>query len=126
MSVISLRNGQGRGFREVKRWVSVLIGVVALAGGAAGGAWAMRGVIATALMQRAYERAMAHDPLAELPDGLHVRPVPRPRAADLPRTAPGRPGRGFRQHAGWRDANQLYQPPTQHLVDASRHPAWTI
>ena len=84
----------------MKRWVSVLIGVVALAGGAAGGAWAMRGVIATALMQRAYERAMAHDPLAELPDGLHVRPVPRPRAADLPRADPGRAGRRLRQHAG--------------------------
>lgn len=54
------------------------------------------------------------------------RPVPRPRTADLPRAGPGRPGRRFRQHAGWRDANQLYQPPTQHLVGASCHPAWMI
>jgi len=56
----------------VKRWLSVLIGLVALAGGASAGAWVMRGQIATAMMRHAYQRAFAHDPLAELPDGLHV------------------------------------------------------
>ncbi len=71
----------------MKRWVSVLIGLVALAGGAAAGAWVMRGEIATALMRHAYERAMSRDPLAELPDGLHVglcgagSPMPDPARA---------------------------------------------
>jgi ribonuclease Z len=72
MGAISLRKGQGRESAEVKRWVSVLIGVVAIVAGAAAGAWVMRGPIAVALMRHAYARAMARDPLAALPDGLHV------------------------------------------------------
>ena len=73
--------------REVKRWQSVSIGFVALLAGLAAGGWVMRGAIATALMQRAYERAMTRDPLAELPDGLHVglcgsgSPMPDPERA---------------------------------------------
>ena len=39
---------------------------------AAGGVWMLRGPIAVALMQRAYERAMSNDPFAALPDGLGV------------------------------------------------------
>jgi len=54
-----------------RRW-SVLIGAAALLAGAAAGAWVTRGQIATAMMRHAYERAFAHDPIAELPDGLHV------------------------------------------------------
>lgn len=75
------------GVRQVKRWVIVSIGVVAVLAGAAAGAWVMRGPIAVALMRRAYERAMARDPLAELPDGLHVglcgsgSPMPDPARA---------------------------------------------
>ena len=56
----------------MKRPWSVLIGVAALLAGAAAGAWVMRGPIAVALMRQAYERAMSHDPRADLPDGLHV------------------------------------------------------
>jgi ribonuclease Z len=49
-----------------------LVAAAALVAGAAAGAWTMRGPIAVAMMRSAYERMMAHDPLAELPDGLHV------------------------------------------------------
>ncbi|HEY2708049.1 MAG TPA: MBL fold metallo-hydrolase [Caulobacteraceae bacterium] len=48
------------------------IGVLAVLALVVGGAWLMRGQIAVALMQRAYERALADDPIADLPDGLHV------------------------------------------------------
>ena len=71
----------------MKRWWIALIGVVALLAGLAAGAWVMRGPIALALMQRAYARAMGRDPLAELPDGLHVglcgsgSPMPDPARA---------------------------------------------
>ncbi|HVM99219.1 MAG TPA: MBL fold metallo-hydrolase [Caulobacteraceae bacterium] len=53
----------------------------------AGGAWLLRGEIALFLAQRVYERAMAGDPIAELPDGLHVglcgagSPMPDPTRA---------------------------------------------
>ena len=52
-----------------------------------GGAWLFRGQIAVALMQHAYERALSGDPIAELPDGLHVglcgagSPMPDPTRA---------------------------------------------
>jgi len=53
----------------------------------AAGAWVLRGQIAVWLMQRIYEKAMTGDPLAELPDGLHVglcgagSPMPDPNRA---------------------------------------------
>ena len=62
----------------------VLVGVVA-AGLA--GAWLMRGQLATAAMEKVYLRAMAGDPYAGLPDGLHVglcgsgSPMPDPTRA---------------------------------------------
>jgi ribonuclease Z len=56
----------------VKRRWSVLIGAVALLAGAAVGLWVMRGQIALAMMRHAYARALTGDPIAELPDGLHV------------------------------------------------------
>jgi len=49
--------------------------------------WALRGEIATRLMARVYDRAMASRPLADLPDGLHVglcgsgSPMPDPTRA---------------------------------------------
>jgi ribonuclease Z len=61
-----------------------LVVVVLLAGLAA---WTMRGQIAARLMARMYDRAMAGDPLAALPDGLHVglcgsgSPMPDPTRA---------------------------------------------
>ncbi|CAN5883873.1 MBL fold metallo-hydrolase [soil metagenome] len=64
--------------------VLVLVGVVAVV---LGGAWLMRGQIATASMERIYLRAMAADPYAGLPDGLHVglcgsgSPMPDPTRA---------------------------------------------
>ena len=51
------------------------------------GAWALRGQIAMRLMARAYDRALNGDPLAALPDGLHVglcgsgSPMPDPTRA---------------------------------------------
>lgn len=71
----------------MKRWLNALIGLVALAAGAGAGAWVMRGTIAEAMMRHAYQRAFAHDPIAELPDGLHVglcgsgSPMPDPTRA---------------------------------------------
>jgi ribonuclease Z len=71
----------------LKRWWIRLIGFAALLAGLAAGAWVMRGAIAEALLRRAYEQAMARDPLADLPDGLHVglcgsgSPMPDPTRA---------------------------------------------
>lgn len=71
----------------MNRWWSLLIGAIALLAGLAAGAWVMRGPIAVALLRHAYERAMAGDPLADLPDGLHVglcgsgSPMPDPARA---------------------------------------------
>ena len=51
------------------------------------GLFAMRGQIAMAIMARAYDRAMGPDPIAALPDGLHVglcgsgSPMPDPTRA---------------------------------------------
>jgi ribonuclease Z len=64
--------------------VWVIAAMLALAGA---GLWAARGPVAVALMRRTYERAMTRDPLAELPDGLHVglcgsgSPMPDPTRA---------------------------------------------
>src|SRR5690348_12009129 len=57
---------------RVKRRWSVLIGAAALMAGACAGLWVMRGQIAEAMMRHAYQRALARDPIAELPDGLHI------------------------------------------------------
>ena len=63
----------------------VLAVVIVLAVGA--GVYALRGQIAMAIMARAYDRAMGPDPIAALPDGLHVglcgtgSPMPDPTRA---------------------------------------------
>lgn len=68
------------------RW-RIALAVVAVLAVIAGAAWSLRGRIAVALMQRAYERAMSRDALAELPDGLSVglcgsgSPMPDPTRA---------------------------------------------
>ncbi|NOT41366.1 MAG: ribonuclease Z [Alphaproteobacteria bacterium] len=48
------------------------LGVIALAALAGGAAYAFRGEIALALMQRTLNANFAGDPIAELPDGLHI------------------------------------------------------
>lgn len=66
-------------------WVALAVVAVLLAAGAA--AWANRDRLALAAMSRAYRQAMAGDPLAALPDGLHVglcgagSPMPDPTRA---------------------------------------------
>jgi ribonuclease Z len=61
-----------------------VLGLVVIAGA---GLWLMRDQIALAVMNRVYERAFAADPLASLPDGLHVglcgsgSPMPDPTRA---------------------------------------------
>jgi ribonuclease Z len=50
----------------------VIMGLAAILLAAAGGAYAFRGEIARALMQRVIEQNMAADPIAALPEGLHV------------------------------------------------------
>ena len=54
--------------RGWKIGLAVLAAVV-VAGGAA---FALRGQIAVAAMERIFDKAMAPDPYADLPDGLHV------------------------------------------------------
>lgn len=67
-----------------RRWS---LGLLALVLVAALGAWAIRGEIAMRLMARVYDRAMNGDPIAALPDGLHVglcgtgSPMPDPTRA---------------------------------------------
>lgn len=69
-----------------KVWIGLgaVAGVVAIALGLA---WLFREHIAEAGMRRLYETALATDPLAELPDGLHVglcgsgAPMPDPTRA---------------------------------------------
>ena len=51
------------------RWIIALVAILGLV---AGGAYAFRGDIALALMERVLERNMASDAVAALPDGLHV------------------------------------------------------
>lgn len=53
----------------MRRFVVAVIALAALAGAAA---YVFRGEIALALMQRAVEQNIATDPVAALPDGLHV------------------------------------------------------
>lgn len=71
--------------RESGRRIAVVaLGVVLLAGA---GLWAARGALATRAMGRIMAQNMAGDPLAELPDGLHVglcgtgSPLPDPGRA---------------------------------------------
>lgn len=66
---------------------SVIAMGLILAGAVGLGAWALRGPLALALFARAFDRAMAQDPVAALPDGLHVglcgsgSPLPDPTRA---------------------------------------------
>lgn len=70
--------------RKVWIGLGVVIAVVAVV---LGGGWLVRERVAEAGMRRLYEAALATDPLAELPDGLHVglcgsgAPMPDPTRA---------------------------------------------
>lgn len=70
--------------RAVRTWGLGLLILLILV---AGGAWLMRERIALAAMQRIFDKAMGSDPIAELPDGLHVglcgsgAPMPDPNRA---------------------------------------------
>jgi ribonuclease Z len=70
--------------RGARAWgLTALVILVVLATGV----WLARGAIAERIMARAFDRAMAGDPIAELPDGLHVglcgsgAPMPDPTRA---------------------------------------------
>lgn len=71
----------------MKRLPSILLVVVLLAALAGGGLWLARGRLAVAAMGRIYAKALGHDALGELPDGLHVglcgsgSPMPDPARA---------------------------------------------
>lgn len=70
--------------RKVWIGLGVVAGVIVVA---LGGAWLFRAQLAEAGMRKVYEEALATDPLAELPDGLHVglcgsgAPMPDPNRA---------------------------------------------
>jgi ribonuclease Z len=72
------------GVKRIAVVLSVLAMALVLAGAAA---WAFRGQLAMAAMERVYAGAMAPDPMADLPDGLHVglcgagSPMPDPARA---------------------------------------------
>lgn len=72
---------------RARRIWSVLAGLVLVAGVAVAGLWLARGFLATRAMERIFAQAMGSDPLAELPDGLHVglcgtgSPMPDPTRA---------------------------------------------
>ncbi|MFN3575100.1 MAG: MBL fold metallo-hydrolase [Phenylobacterium sp.] len=72
---------------RARRMWSVLAGLVLVAGVAVAGLWLARGFLATRAMERIFAQAMGSDPLAELPDGLHVglcgtgSPMPDPTRA---------------------------------------------
>src|SRR5580693_233232 len=71
----------------MRRWglVAAVVAVVAVLLGV--GAYAFRGVLAERLMARVFDQAMNGDPIADLPDGLHVglcgsgSPMPDPTRA---------------------------------------------
>ncbi|MGA0603499.1 MBL fold metallo-hydrolase [Caulobacter sp. KR2-114] len=71
----------------MKRLLPALLAVLVLALVLAGGVWLMRGRLAVAAMGRIYAKALGHDAIAELPDGLHVglcgsgSPLPDPSRA---------------------------------------------
>jgi len=70
----------------MKHGRTVMVGLVILLV-AATGAWMLRGQLATEAMSRIFDRAMAGDAIADLPDGLHVglcgsgAPMPDPTRA---------------------------------------------
>jgi len=71
----------------MKRLTPILLIVLVVAALAGGAVWLMRGRLATAAMGRIYAKALGADPLAQLPDGLHVglcgsgSPMPDPGRA---------------------------------------------
>ena len=71
----------------MKRFRTTALAVLVLLALVGGGLWLVRGHIAMALMAKAYDRAMGPDPIAALPDGLHVglcgsgSPMPDPTRA---------------------------------------------
>ena len=71
----------------MKHLRTIALAVLVLALVAAGGGWLMRGKIAEAMFSRMVARNMAADPVAALPDGLHVglcgagSPMPDPTRA---------------------------------------------
>src|SRR5438477_6958637 len=81
-----LAPGSRRGNSMEKRR-PVLLGLLAVVLVVGGGLWLARGEIALAVFKRAMARNMAGDPVAALPDGLHVglcgagSPMPDPRRA---------------------------------------------
>jgi ribonuclease Z len=56
----------------MKRVQRITVGLLVLLLVVAAVAWTQRGRLATLAMSRVYEHAMSSNPLAELPDGLHV------------------------------------------------------
>jgi ribonuclease Z len=56
----------------MRRWRTIGLSVVAVLIVLGAGIWLMRGAIAEHVMARVFDRAMGGDPIAELPDGLHV------------------------------------------------------
>jgi len=71
----------------MKRFRAASVAALVLLAALAAGAWTLRGAIAMALMAKVYDRAMDGDPIAALPDGLHVglcgsgSPMPDPTRA---------------------------------------------
>src|SRR5438876_5539419 len=71
----------------MKKRMPVILAVLGLVLVVGGGLWLARGEIALAVFKRAMARNMAGDPVAALPDGLHVglcgagSPMPDPRRA---------------------------------------------
>lgn len=71
----------------MKTFRNILAAILVLAVAAAGAAWLMRGRIALGLYRKGAEEALAANPFASLPDGLHVAlcgsgsPLPDPHRA---------------------------------------------
>ena len=67
-------------------WIGIGVALI-LAAAVGGGLWCFRAPIAIAAMRQVYRQAMSHDPLADLPDGLHLglcgsgSPMPDPTRA---------------------------------------------
>ncbi|HEX5379081.1 MAG TPA: ribonuclease Z [Phenylobacterium sp.] len=71
----------------MKRSMRVVLGVVVVAAAVLAAGWLSRGQLALGAMEKLYVRAMARDPFADMPDGLHVAlcgtgsPMPDPTRA---------------------------------------------
>ncbi|WP_340645472.1 ribonuclease Z [Phenylobacterium sp.] len=71
----------------MSKWRTAVLILISVATVVLAGAWLMRGRLATAAMEKVYLQAMARDPYAGLPDGLHVglcgsgSPMPDPTRA---------------------------------------------